>query len=60
MQTFAPGAPLPPNNWHVQSVDTIVYECNIYVLRRKFGPKGPYKQPRVVEVNQAYWGYKVA
>jgi hypothetical protein len=30
LQVFAPGAALPPNNWHVQTVDVEVYEAQLF------------------------------
>ena len=30
LQVFAPNQPLPPNNWHVQTVDVEVYEAQLF------------------------------
>ena len=30
LQVFAPGATLPPNNWHVQTVEVEVYEAQLF------------------------------
>jgi hypothetical protein len=43
LQVFAPGATLPPNNWHVQTVDVEVYEAQIHYLTNL----NRYRQPRV-------------
>ena len=46
LQVFAPGATLPPNGWHVQTVEVDVYEAQIFFWS---STANRYRQPRGVE-----------
>jgi hypothetical protein len=52
LAVFAPGATLPPNNWHVQTADVEVYEAQLFHWSKA---AKRYKYPRVVEPNSIQW-----